>query len=55
MIDVGFPHIVYEGDAPHEWGKQHGETYREAIHELASIRKGLLLARSPHLKDKILL
>lgn len=53
MIDVSFPHIVYEGDAPYEWGKQHGETYREAIHELANIRKELMLARSPHLKDMI--
>lgn len=53
MIDVGFPHITYEGNSPHEWGNMHGETYKEAIHELASIRKELMLARSPHLKNKI--
>ena len=53
MIDVEFPHIKYTGDNPLEWGRQHGESFKDAIHELAGIRKELMLARSPHLKDKI--
>lgn len=38
---------------PREFGQYHGETYREGIHELAVIRKGLMLERSPHLKNAI--
>lgn len=53
MTDVGFPHIVYNERGPHEWGLKHGETFRDAIQELAKIRKDLMLDRSPHLKDKI--
>lgn len=43
MIDVGFPIIEYsEHQTPREWGRGHGEAWREAIRELVAIRRGLL-------------
>ena len=52
MIDVGFPVIKYErGASPNEWGRLHGETYREAIHELVEIRTGLMREKNSGLTD----
>lgn len=43
MTDVGFPVIEYRrGDSPREWGRAHGEAYREAIGELFEIRLSLM-------------
>ncbi len=50
MTDVGFPVIEYSAaESPREWGRQHGETWREAIGELVAIRSGLMLEKNPRL------
>ncbi|MCP4914005.1 MAG: hypothetical protein GY909_12915 [Oligoflexia bacterium] len=53
-IDVNFPVIEYgKSHPPTMWGEIHGESFREAIKELAGIRKDLMLAKNPTLKDKL--
>ena len=54
MNDQGFPHIKYqEGLTPKQWGESHGEEFKEGIHELASIRRDLMIKKSPHLREEI--
>ncbi len=43
MIDCGFPIIKYRiGDSPIQWGRAHGEAFRDGIKELVEIRTGLM-------------
>ena len=50
MIDVHFPILQYAPDAsPRQWGRVHGESYREAIAELVEIRTDLLREKNPSL------
>ena len=50
MTDCGFPVITYSPDEnPHQWGRAHGEQYREAIRELVDIRRNLMAERNPDL------
>lgn len=50
MIDSGFPILEYKkGNSYKEWGRTHGETFRENIKELFEIRKELMLKRNPDL------
>lgn len=51
--DQGFPLIKYEGQSPLEWGRMHGESFRDGIKELAQIRQELMLAKNPRLKSKL--
>ena len=51
--DQGFPIIKYSGNSPLEWGRMHGEMFRDAIKELAQIRRELMLAKSPRLASKL--
>lgn len=52
MIDCNFPHIIYDKAlGPQLWGHHHGESFKEAIRELANIRKDLMLDKSPHLRE----
>ncbi|HMP78067.1 MAG TPA: C45 family autoproteolytic acyltransferase/hydrolase, partial [Pirellulaceae bacterium] len=54
MIDCGFPVIRYErAHSPLQWGEQHGETYRDAVRQLAAIRRGLMFEKNPGLRDSI--
>ncbi len=53
MTDLNLPIFKYDACGPYENGLKHGETFKEAIQELIEIRTGLLLKRSPHLKDKL--
>lgn len=54
MIDCGFPIIKYEvGKSYFEWGVAHGTQFKDAIVELASIRRELMLKRNPSLKAKL--
>ncbi len=47
MNDQHFPVIAYDPAAsPREWGRLHGESYREGIHELFAIRLDLMRARN---------
>lgn len=49
-----FPLIIYQGHlSAQKWGQIHGESYRDAISELAQIRKELMLAKNPKLKSKL--
>lgn len=53
-MDVKFPIIFQDLSlTPLQRGQEHGESYREAIRELSDIREGLMLQRSPHLKDRL--
>ena len=53
-MDCGFPYIKYkENEGPRDWGRSHGEEFREGIKELFEIRKDLMLARNPDLKDEL--
>ncbi len=53
-MDVQFPQLIFHKDKdPLEFGREHGESFKEAIHELASIRKNLMLERSPHLSGEL--
>lgn len=55
MIDAGFPLIRYSaGESPREHGRQHGESFREAIAELAAIRRELMIQKNPGLKPPII-
>lgn len=50
MINAGFPVIEYgRGQQPREWGRRHGEAWREAIRELVAIRRGLMIEKNPRL------
>lgn len=52
--DQNFPLIEYaKSDSPKQWGQKHGEHFRAGIKELYTIRKELMLAKSPHLQDKL--
>lgn len=52
MSDQGFPIIEYRrGDSPREWGRAHGESFREGIHELFEIRLSLMQAKNPSLNS----
>ena len=43
MIDCGFPVLKYSDHQNfREWGRGHGEQFRDAIQELASIRRNLM-------------
>ncbi len=54
MIDVEFPHIIFnETLSSYENGFNHGREFSQAIAELSQIRRGLLIQRSPHLKENI--
>lgn len=54
LIDVDFPIIPYLAkDTPFERGVKHGEKFKEAINELASIRKKLMLAKNPSLESSL--
>ena len=53
MTDVGFPIIVYQRDqSPLTWGRGHGESYRDAIHELAEIRRDLMREKNSALNNE---
>ena len=50
-MDLNFPIITYCRHSSFlANGQKHGEDYRNAIHELASIRKNLMIERNPDLK-----
>ena len=50
MTDQGFPVIEYHRhQSPREWGRLHGESYREGIHELFEIRLNLMREKNPSL------
>ena len=52
MIDVGFPVIHYPATASdRERGRLHGETFRAAIAELATIRRDLMRQKNPGLSE----
>ena len=54
MLDCGFPLIEYQKkDSPRKRGRSHGEAFREAIGELAHIRRGLMLEKNPSLAPRI--
>jgi isopenicillin-N N-acyltransferase like protein len=56
-MDCNFPLIKYEPSTSHAnhvaWGLQHGETFKSAIRELVTIRKELMLAKNPSIKDHL--
>lgn len=53
-MDLNFPVIKYELGQSHALnGEMHGESYREAIRELAQIRKNLMFERNPGLRGSI--
>lgn len=50
MTDQALPFIQYEAGKSHrEWGLCHGESFREGIKELSSIRRDLMLKKNPSL------
>lgn len=52
--DYGFPIIEYKNNlSPFENGKLHGQAFKEGIHELIQIRKDLMLAKNPKIKDSL--
>lgn len=49
-----FPIIKYKaGDSNYNWGLAHGKAYKNEIKELATIRKGLMLAKNPALTRRL--
>jgi isopenicillin-N N-acyltransferase-like protein len=49
-----FPYLRYDKNKTHlEWGQSHGEEFKTAIKELASIRRDLMLAKNPKLLTKL--
>jgi isopenicillin-N N-acyltransferase-like protein len=49
-----FPLIKYQpGKSNYDWGLAHGEAFKAPIKELAEIRKKLMLAKNPALKNKL--
>ncbi len=54
ISDCNFPHITYdESKRPISWGIGHGEEFRSQIHELAQIRRDLMLDKNPTLKKEL--
>lgn len=54
MKDLNFPIIEYKvGASLLDSGRQHGEEFRESIHELAAIRKELMLKKNPAIESKL--
>ncbi len=54
-MDLNFPIISYSKEnSALVNGRVHGESYRSAIKELASIRKNLMIERNPGLKGEVL-
>ena len=54
MTHRDFPLIVYpRNKSPLERGRLHGEDYREGVRELAAIRRELMVAKNPRIKDAI--
>lgn len=52
MSDSGFPIIKYNASQTYsDWGKCHGESYRDAIKELVEIRLGLMREKNPSLDE----
>jgi len=50
-MDQGFPHFVYDKNSHHrKWGLAHGEEFSSSIKELASLRRDLMVKKSPHLR-----
>ena len=55
MIDCGFPIIEYSPEqTPLEWGRAHGESFRDAIRELAEIRLSLMHEKNPTLNPSLI-
>jgi isopenicillin-N N-acyltransferase-like protein len=55
MIDAGFPLIRYAvGIPPRDRGRQHGESFRAAIAELAAIRRDLMIQKNPGLTPAVI-
>ncbi|MEO1497343.1 MAG: C45 family peptidase [Planctomycetota bacterium] len=55
MIDAGFPIIQYQrGATPREWGRAHGEAYRDAIRELFEIRLDLIQEKNAALDAEVI-
>jgi isopenicillin-N N-acyltransferase-like protein len=49
-----FPLIKYEnGNSNSAWGEYHGENFRGPIRELSQIRRELMLAKNPKLKNRL--
>lgn len=54
MTDIGFPKFIFDKKiSTLDNGKNLGEEYKVAIHELADIRRKLMLKKSPNLESKI--
>jgi isopenicillin-N N-acyltransferase like protein len=54
MTDQGFPLIEYRAqDSYLQWGKMHGEQFRDGIKELVEIRTELMLAKNPSIKGEL--
>lgn len=54
LTDCNFPYIQYDASqSPFEWGKSHGLQFKDAIKELASIRRRLMLEKNPRLEKYI--
>lgn len=54
LTDLGFPLLKYRADKTlYQCGLEHGEQLRQGITELALIRKELMLAKSPWLKENL--
>ena len=52
LTECNFPHIKYDKNQSYkEWGIMHGKLFKTAIGELFQIRKKLMLAKNPALKD----
>jgi isopenicillin-N N-acyltransferase like protein len=55
MLDAGFPLIEYSAEqSPRQWGRGHGEAWREAIRELVSIRTHLMREKNPALTTAVI-
>lgn len=56
-MDCNFPLIKYEPSTEHlnhvAWGLQHGEEFKAPIKELVEIRRDLMLAKNPSIKDHL--
>ena len=53
-IDCQFPLISYrQGDTPFQWGEYHGKLFKDAIMQLAEIRRELMLAKNPALAKRL--
>lgn len=53
-MDLGFPLIIYEkGQRWIDWGRAHGEEFRQGIYEIAQIRRGLILDKNPALEPEL--